>query len=121
MDADEIAQLNELADQVAGDGVVSPALGALWAHAVNTRLIMQLQATHRTVSLLRFICVPCLKSQAFARFQITIAKSPVAPVSGFSYLISSAGIEVDTAHAPFTCSNSYGGDVNISAVRTLGT
>ena len=51
--------------------------------------------------------------------QLTIAKSPVAPVCGFAYAVTSAGVMVDVAHAPFLFTDWYGGDVSIAAARTL--
>ena len=52
---------------------VTPALGTLWAHCVNTRLVLESFGQYR---------------------RMTIAKSPVSPVVSFLYTITSAGIEV---------------------------
>eukprot|EP00898_Chlorokybus_atmophyticus_P004025 jgi/Chlat1/4623/Chrsp3S00433 len=54
--------------------VVTAALGAKWAHCVNTRLVMEF-----------------VKSQRY----IKVAKSPVSPVVAFKYTVESGGIVLD--------------------------
>lgn len=56
-----------------GGGHLTAALGTMWAHAVNTRLV--------------------LESTAGSRF-LRIAKSPAAPNAAFAYRVTGAGLEV---------------------------
>ncbi|GAB4819790.1 hypothetical protein N2152v2_006836 [Parachlorella kessleri] len=58
---------------VGGEGQLTAALGTLWAHAVNTRLV--------------------LESFEGTRF-LRIAKSPAAPAAAFAYAVTSAGLEI---------------------------
>jgi hypothetical protein len=53
-------------------GYVTPALGTLWAHCVNTRLVLEYFDQKR---------------------RMTIAKSPCSPVVSFFYQVAAAGIE----------------------------
>lgn len=54
-------------------GYTTPALGTLWSHSVNNRLVMEYEGEGR---------------------KLTIAKSPISPVVSFSYQISSSGVEL---------------------------
>jgi len=54
---------------------VTPALGTLWAHCVNTRLVFEYFGEGR---------------------RITIAKSPISPVVSFPYVIAGGGPELIT-------------------------
>ncbi|KAL0050684.1 hypothetical protein WJX82_005123 [Trebouxia sp. C0006] len=56
---------------------LTAALGTMWAHAVNTRLV--------------------LESVADVRF-IKVAKSPAAPMAAFAYTITEAGMELLEGH-----------------------
>ncbi len=56
-----------------GVSFVTPALGTLWAHCVNNRIVMEYYGTQR---------------------RITIAKSPVSPVISFTYRITGRGVEL---------------------------
>lgn len=57
---------------------LTAALGTMWAHAVNTRLV--------------------LESVADVRY-IKVAKSPAAPMAGFAFRITEAGMELLEGHA----------------------
>jgi hypothetical protein len=70
---------------------VSAALGIVWAHAVNTRLL--------------------LESYAGGARSITVAKSPSVAVQSFSYTIDASGIVVtDDADAADANGGGRGGD-----------
>ncbi|KAL4420437.1 hypothetical protein ABPG75_010093 [Micractinium tetrahymenae] len=56
-----------------GAGHLTAALGTMWAHAVNTRLVLESAAGNRFVR---------------------IAKSPAAPNAAFAYRVTGAGLEL---------------------------
>ncbi|CAM1311318.1 RAD51B (predicted) [Pycnogonum litorale] len=58
-----------------GSNYVIPSLGNTWSHCVNTRLVLQyVDETRR---------------------QITVVKSPLAPVAAFTYIIQDKGIVIE--------------------------
>ncbi|KAI3430763.1 hypothetical protein D9Q98_009175 [Chlorella vulgaris] len=63
-----------------GGGHLTAALGTLWAHAVNTRLVLEM-----------------VQGTRFVR----IAKSPAAPIAAFAYVVTGSGLELlDGLEAP---------------------
>jgi len=58
------------------------ALGTLWAHCVNTRLVLDFSHQHR-------------RDNTSELRKITIAKSPTAPVASFYYHIRAGGLVLD--------------------------
>ena len=60
------------------NGVLVAALGPMWAHAVNTRLVMAAQQDEHTGQQVRLI---------------TIAKSPAAAAIRLAYKVSEKGVE----------------------------
>lgn len=77
---------NQVTTAVSGSGGLTAALGPTWAHAVNTRLIMAAQQDLETGAQLRVL---------------TVAKSPIAPLTSVVYAITKGGVEwLENAHIP---------------------
>ncbi|KAI7845396.1 hypothetical protein COHA_001101 [Chlorella ohadii] len=79
---------NQVTTRIGGDtgggagaqqGQLQAALGTMWAHAVNTRLVLMQTQGHRFLH---------------------VAKSPAAPSTIFAYRVTAAGLEDDPAVAP---------------------
>jgi RAD51-like protein 1 len=66
-----------------GGSYVAPALGPLWSHAVNTRLVLEYYKDH-----------PYSLVQPLDLRRLIIAKSPVSPVVKFPYFIDNKGIHI---------------------------
>ncbi|KAL6053597.1 DNA repair protein RAD51 [Balamuthia mandrillaris] len=67
---------------------VTAALGTLWAHAVNNRLVLEYSNNHHR----RFVLQEQNEEERAAVRRLIVAKSPISPVVSFCYRITNVGL-----------------------------
>ncbi len=75
---------------------MTAALGIVWAHAVNTRLVLEFKDLDFMASVAgsNSRAVPISQGEQREKRCITIAKSPISAVRSFSYCVDSGGIKL---------------------------